>query len=110
MRGHGRPIEGTFRSAMSTSVDEKTDNFKTQNAQEGTQKVEPCGLLRPLGDCPARRAGCDSHLAMLKFMHPPLSVLSHVRETMGSDPTVKQWLANVDAVLPGQRPTRQGWR
>lgn len=66
--------------------------------------VEVCALGHPLGDCPARRvAGCRSHIELLRLMHPPLRVLTHVRATMGDDPEARRWLADIDAVLPGGR-------
>jgi hypothetical protein len=83
----------------------------TDNNQLDTQEPQGCMLGHELGNCPAGRAGCGNHLAMLNFMFPPLTVLIHVRETMSGDPSVRRWLANVDAVLPG-RPTfstRRGW-
>lgn len=82
----------------------------TSQQEAHATKVEVCALGHPLGDCPARRAGCRNHYQLLDFMYPPLQVIAHVRATLGSDPAVHRWLSNLDAVLPGQRPTRGGWR
>ncbi len=71
-------------------------------------KIETCALGQPLGDCPARRAGCGSHLTMLKFMYPPLIVTSYIRATMNNADALA-WLARLDAVLPGARGDRARW-
>ena len=67
-----------------------------------------CMLGHELGDCPAKRAGCHSHLEMLKFMFPPLIVRSYILATMSDNAEVRAWLQRLDAVLPGARPSANG--
>ena len=78
------------------------------NPPQALPHTEICALGHPLGDCPAKRAGCRNHYEMLQFMFPPLRVVSHVRATMSTDPDAQRWLARLDAVLPGQRNARGG--
>jgi hypothetical protein len=81
----------------------------SNNQSEISQEPEGCMLGHELGDCPAKRAGCHSHLEMLKFMYPPLIVRSYFLATMADNAEVRAWLARLDAVL-GVRPSTNGAR
>lgn len=83
-----------FRSM--SSITETTPNFNSQ--------AQICALGHPLGNCPARRvAGCRNHYELLHYMHPSMYVLGRIKTALGTDPDVRRWLADIDAVLPGGR-------
>lgn len=94
---------------MATSILTYPVNPLADEAQFSSLR-EVCALGHPLGDCPARRAGCGNHYLLLHFMLPPWPVRDYVQAMMGNDPEVREWLDRLNSVLPGDEETRENWR
>jgi hypothetical protein len=71
--------------------------------EQSTPTVAGCKLGRELGNCPLKDH-CGSLYDVMRYLIPEWSIREYIKATMGHDPTVRAYLARLDAAVPGKQP------